>query len=171
MDLEERKRVNYDHPDALEHELLKTHLKALRAGKEVAVPEYDYQLHTRRREVRYLTPPDLLIIEGILLLSDPDLRKHFDFSVFIDASLPRCLERRVVRDSKERGRSPEFVREQFAATVRPMYDRFVLPSRAHGDWILREDFEVEPVLETLVEMALQEQSPDPNHERQRRRLL
>lgn len=154
LSLTERAVVNYDHPDALEHELLDAHLSLLRRGKSVAVPMYDYKIHNRRRESRHLPPPALLIVEGILLLSRAELRRHFATSVFLDLPLDLCLSRRIRRDSAERGRSPEFVQDQFEATVRPMYQQFVKPSQRHAEAVIEGDFDPEATARRLSEQFL-----------------
>ncbi len=132
----EREKVNYDHPQALEHELLLEHLLQLKAGEPVHVPSYDYSLHTRSEQTRQLWPTQLLILEGILLLSHERLREHFDLSLFVDTPLDICLARRLQRDCEERGRSPESVRQQFEATVRPMFHEHVEPTREHAHVVL-----------------------------------
>ena len=132
LPLSQREQVNYDHPDALEHDLLLHHLLELKAGNEVEVPSYDYAVHTRAEQVQTLAPTQLLILEGILLLSHDGLREHFDFSLFVDTPLDVCLNRRIERDLEERGRSRESVREQFETTVRPMYQQFIEPTRSHA---------------------------------------
>lgn len=137
--LEQRQAVNYDHPSALEHELLLQHLQELKSGASVEVPQYDYSRHTRSKMTRVLKPTTLLIVEGILLLSHSQLREHFDLRLFVDTPLDVCLSRRMRRDCEERGRSRESVLEQFETTVRPMFHRFIEPTREHAHMVLSGD--------------------------------
>jgi uridine kinase len=128
----ERERVNYDHPDSIEHELLLDHLLQLRGGQPVDVPVYDYSQHTRSTESVSLAPVQLLIVEGILLFTNPLLRRQFDLRLFVDTPLEVCLQRRMDRDCRERGRSEQSVQAQFEATVKPMYHEFIAPAREHA---------------------------------------
>ena len=134
--LGQRKQVNFDHPAALEHELLLTQVRKLKAGMAVEVPNYDYALHTRHDHTSRLEAKDILIVEGILLLSHSGLRREFDLRLFIETPLDLCLSRRIQRDCTERGRSVDSVRHQFAATVEPMYHRHVAPTRDYAHMIL-----------------------------------
>ncbi len=128
----ERRAVNYDAPEALEHGLLLEHLDRLRAGRAVEVPVYDF-VRRRRAGTRPQAPCEALVAEGILLLSDSRLRERFDFSMYIDVPLETCLARRLARDAAERGRGRESAIRQFEATVRPMFHRHIAPSRRHAD--------------------------------------
>ena len=130
--LEERERVNYDHPDSIEHDLLLEHLLQLRRGQPIAVPVYDYTQHTRSDESISLHPVEVLIVEGILLFTHPRLRKEFDLRLFVDTPLDVCLQRRMDRDCRERGRTEQSVQEQFEATVKPMYHQFIAPAMDHA---------------------------------------
>jgi uridine kinase len=132
--------VNFDHPDALDFELLAEHLIALRRGEPVEVPVYDFASHTRSARTERLEPRPVLLVDGTLVLSQERLLPCFDCSVFLDVPEPVRFERRLRRDVQERGREPEGVRRQFDRQVAPMHDRFVQPSlgRAllvvpHGD--------------------------------------
>ncbi|MFK7828375.1 MAG: uridine kinase [Congregibacter sp.] len=134
--LADRAVVNYDHPDAIEHELLIEQLHMLRAGQSVESPLYDFSLHTRCAETRTLNPAPVIVLEGILLLSDPALREVFDIKFYIDTPLDICLLRRIERDLRERGRTMESIMEQYQSTVRPMYKRFIQPSARHADMLI-----------------------------------
>lgn len=134
LSFSQRLSVNYDHPDALEHDLMLRQLAALRARKPVRLPVYDYINHTRAHRVRPVQPTPLLIVEGVLLLSQPALRKQFDLALYLDTPLELCIDRRLQRDVRERGRSEESVREQFEQSVLPMYHQYVAPSLEHADW-------------------------------------
>lgn len=123
---------DFDHPDALDNALLADHLKALRQGREVQVPVYAFDVHDRVG-ARHVSPREVIVVDGILLLAVPELRAVIDLAVFVDAPLELCLRRRLARDVAERGRSPESVYAQWASTVAPAYTRHVIPSRAHAD--------------------------------------
>ena len=125
----ERARVNYDHPDALESELLVEHLKALRAGRPVEVPIYDFSTHTRRPETRRVEPRRVILVEGILIFADRALREMMDVKIFVDTDADIRFIRRLQRDLRERGRSMDSVIEQYLSTVRPMHLEFVEPSK------------------------------------------
>lgn len=124
---------NYDHPDAFETERLVRDLEALRAGKPVDIPVYDFAAHTRSKETRHLKPAPFLLVEGILILSDPNLRKLFDYALFLDTPEEERLARRIARDQIERGRSEASIREQIAKTVEPMYRQYVAPSKQYAN--------------------------------------
>lgn len=132
MAFEEREKTNYDHPNAFEHELLLRHLLALKNGEDVDVPTYDFSQHTRASGTKIVKTANFILVEGILLLSDPKLRDLFDVKVFIDTPLDICLLRRIERDTQERGRSFESISEQYQATVRPMYYEHIEPSKQHA---------------------------------------
>jgi len=136
MPLEERTKTNYDHPKAFEHELLCEHLKQLKKNEKVEIPVYSYTEHTRVAEVNELTPKKVIIVEGILLLTDPALRAQVDASIFVDTPLDICLMRRLTRDIMERGRTLESVMAQYKKTVRPMFLQFIEPSKQHADIIV-----------------------------------
>lgn len=131
--LSDRDKVNYDHPQAIEHELLETHLAALRAGQSIESPVYDYSVHNRSSETRRLDPAPVIVVEGILLFTVARLRKAFDMKFFMATPLDLCLLRRMQRDLVERGRTLESVVTQYESTVRPMYDQFIAPSAQHAD--------------------------------------
>ena len=135
---EERLKINYDHPDALELDLLTTHLDALRDGHSIDRPVYDFETHTRTNKIYTLMPQPAVIVEGILLLADPELRQRFDVRVYIDTEADIRLMRRLQRDILERGRSLESVLDQYQKTVRPMHYQFVEPSKRYADIIIPE---------------------------------
>ena len=136
LSMEERVKTNYDHPNALDHDLLCEHLQQLMSGNAVEVPEYSYTEHTRTSETTTLTPKKVIILEGILLLTDPRLRKLMHGSVFMDTPLDICLLRRVKRDVEERGRTMDTVLKQYQQTVRPMFMQFIEPSKQRADIIV-----------------------------------
>lgn len=128
--------TNYDHPDSLEHELLAEHLRCLKNGEAIEVPEYDYTVHDRKSETCEVRSGQLILVEGILLLSNPELRKQFDATLFVETPLDICFERRLARDTVERGRTEESVVTQFESTVKPMYHRFIEPSKQHAQFVI-----------------------------------
>ncbi len=136
LPFDHRTQTNYDHPDAFEHELMHEHIGLLREGKEIEVPTYDYAEHTRSDRIRRIHPAKVVIIEGILLLSDQELCDEFDIKVFIDTPLDICLMRRMQRDIEERGRSLASVTEQYKTTVRPMFYQFIEPSKENADLVV-----------------------------------
>lgn len=133
---EERKKTNYDHPDALETELLVRHLKALKEGKRVRCPVYDYTLHTRSKEVCVIEPRPIILLEGILVLSDPQLRAQMDIKIFVEADADERILRRVSRDVKERGRDLDGIIKQYLTTVKPMHYAYVEPTKALADLVI-----------------------------------
>jgi uridine kinase len=134
--MEERVKTNYDHPSALDHDLLCEHLEKLTRGEAVEVPEYSYTDHTRTANTTTMTPKKVIILEGILLLTDPRLRDLMHATVFMDTPLDICLLRRVKRDVEERGRTMESVLKQYQKTVRPMFMQFIEPSKQYADIIV-----------------------------------
>lgn len=132
----DRDKTNYDHPRSLEHELLVRHMDALAAGDPVDLPEYDYVAHTRKPQVTHLTPRRVVILEGILLLTEVNIRHRLHASVFVDTPLDVCLARRLRRDCSERGRTMESVLSQYEGSVRPMFLQFVEPSKRYADIIV-----------------------------------
>jgi uridine kinase len=135
----ERVSLNFDHPDALETSLFVTQLDALRDGQSVAVPTYDFTGYTRRAETVAIASRPLIVVEGILIYTDPALRERIDVKVFVDAPGDVRLIRRIQRDVHERGRTAESVIEQYLRTVRPMHDAFVETSRRFADVIIPND--------------------------------
>ena len=135
---EDRLKINYDHPDSIELELLVEHLQALRNGQAIERPIYDFETHTRTDETLLIAPEPAVIVEGILLLADPDLRDCFDVRVYIDTEPDVRLMRRIQRDIVEWGRSVESVLAQYEKTVRPMHHQFVEPSKRYADIIIPE---------------------------------
>jgi uridine kinase len=135
---EERARVNFDHPDSLETSLLIEHLKQLRRGEAVHVPVYDFTTHSRTDQTRLVAPAPIVLVEGILIFVEPQLREQLDVKIFIDTDADLRFIRRLRRDILERGRSPDSVIEQYLKTVRPMHLEFVEPSKRYADVIIPE---------------------------------
>jgi uridine kinase len=138
MPLDRRSRVNFDHPDAFDTELLLEHLDALRAGRSIEQPLYDFASHTRKKETLHVEPLPLVVAEGILVFWDARMRSRMDLKVFVDCDPDMRFVRRLERDMRERGRSVESVIEQYMTTVRPMHQEFVEPAKRYADIILRE---------------------------------
>ncbi len=134
----ERLKINYDHPDSLETDLLIKHIIALKAGKPVKRPVYDYIQHTRSAEVVTIEPCQIIMVEGILIFWEAKLRKIFDMKVFVETDSDICFIRRLTRDIEERGRTVESVVNQYLTTVRPSYIDFVEPSKRFADVIIPE---------------------------------
>lgn len=133
---EERKKINYDHPDALETDLLVEHLQALKEGKEILRPTYDFSQHNRKNELVSVKPNRIILVEGILVFQDKQLRDLFDIKIFVEADADERILRRLSRDVKERGRDIEGVIEQYLTTVKPMHYIYVEPTRALADIVI-----------------------------------
>ena len=133
---EERSRQNYDHPDAFETDLLCHHLELLAQGEAVDVPVYDYTIHDRSNRTQRVEPRAVIVLEGILLFSDKALRDYMDLKIFVDTDADERILRRIIRDTKERGRSLESIITQYLATVKPMHDAFVEPFKRYADIIV-----------------------------------
>lgn len=138
MALEERERVNFDHPDAIEFDLLLEHIDALREGRAIERPIYDFTTHDRVPGGVIVAPAPILVVEGILVLADPRLRERFDIKIFVDTDADIRLMRRIRRDLEHRGRTFAQVRQQYYESVRPMHLAFVEPSKRFADIIIPE---------------------------------
>lgn len=136
LDFETRTKTNYDHPNSMDRDLLIEHLRALKAGKTVDIPVYDYTVHNRSKEVTHFEPRKIILLEGILLLTDERVRNELSMSVFVDTPLDICFIRRLQRDMVQRGRSMESVIQQYRTTVRPMFLQFIEPSKQYADVII-----------------------------------
>lgn len=136
ISLEERAKINYDHPNAFDHELLHQHLMALQDGKSIEVPTYNHSLHIRDEKTRSIGQHTIIVLEGILLFVDPNLRKMMDIRIYMETALDICLIRRLKRDINERHRTLDSVLSQYEETVRPMYLQFVEPSKRYADIIV-----------------------------------
>jgi uridine kinase len=142
-------RRNFDHPDSLESELLVRHLKALKQGMVVETPIYDFKVHRRAAETRRVEPRKVILVDGILIYAEPDLRKLFDVKIYVDTDADIRLIRRLKRDIAERGRTVESVVKQYESTVRPMHMEFVEPSKRYADLIVPEGGENTVALDFL----------------------
>jgi len=147
---DERARANYDHPDAFDWELMNEHLSRLLSGETVPVPVYDYADHNRSREVQMVAPARIVVFEGILALYEPGLRDLFDLKVFVDTDADVRLIRRLQRDVRDRGRTPDSIMAQYMTTVRPSHMQFIEPSKRHADVIFPEGGHNDAAFEILV---------------------
>ncbi len=134
----EREKLNYDHPSAFDNELLVAHLKKLRNREAIDRPMYDYGTHSRCAETVRVEPAEIVLLEGILVLQNEELRSMMDIKIYIDTDSDERFIRRLLRDMKERNRSADSVIEQYVATVRPMHLQFVEPSKRYADIIIPE---------------------------------
>jgi len=147
---DQRAGVNFDHPSALDSGLLVDQLRQLRDGTPVEVPIYDFATHTRRRDTRTVRAARVIIVEGILVFSEPALRDQMDIKIFVDTDADIRLMRRIRRDLEERGRTFQSVRDQYYATVRPMHLEYVEPTKRWADLILPEGGENRVAVEILL---------------------
>ncbi len=138
MPVELRHQINFDHPDALDNELFINHLDALRSGEAIDMPVYDFTTHSRRNETIRIPPKPIIIVEGILIFVDAEMRELMDIKIFVDTDDDLRFIRRLRRDVNERGRLVESVIKQYLETVRPMHDQFVEPSKRYADVIIPE---------------------------------
>ncbi len=136
VSFEERKKVNYDHPDSLETDLMVEHLKKLKRGEAVDCPVYDYTKHNRSDRTVHIEPRQIILVEGILLLADPRVRELIDIKIFVEADADERIIRRIVRDVKERGRDLDNIVVQYLTTVKPMHYLYVEPTKAIADLVI-----------------------------------
>jgi len=158
MTYEERTKVNYDHPSALETELLIEHLKLLKEGKSVECPIYDFTQHNRSNQTYTIHPSKIFLIEGILIFSDEQLRDLFDIKIFVEADADERILRRVVRDVKERGRDIDNIMEQYLTTVKPMHYLYVEPTKTTADIIINSGMNdvAFDIMRAKIELLLKE---------------
>lgn len=140
LPVEERAKLNYDHPDSMETDLLVAHLRDLVAGKAIERPVYDFTVHNRAAETVRVEPKQAIIVEGILVLSEASLREVMDLKVYVDTDADLRIARRWERDIKDRGRTFDSVRDQYLTTVRPMHLQFVEPSKRYADIVIPEGY-------------------------------
>jgi uridine kinase len=138
LPVRERERINYDHPDSFDNDLLISHMTDLRAGRAVEKPIYDFETHTRRSETITVRPARIILLEGILVLAEGRLRELMDIKLYVDTDADERFIRRLKRDMVERGRTADQVIEQYLSTVRPMHLQFVEPSKRYADVIIPE---------------------------------
>ena len=151
MPYEERTKLNYDHPNAFDTDLLIEALKDLRQGKSVTCPVYDYTIHDRSGETITIKPARVIIVEGILIFENRELCDQMDIKIYVDADADVRILRRIVRDVRDRGRSLDSVINQYLATVKPMHEQFVEPSKRNADIIVPQGGHNRVALEMVME--------------------
>ncbi|MUV04212.1 uridine kinase [Flavobacterium rakeshii] len=139
LSYDERAKINFDHPRSIDFELLVQHLKELKEGKTIEQPVYSFVTHNRTGDTIITHPRKVMIVEGILILSDPKLREMFDIKVYVHADADERLIRRLRRDIAERGRDMEEVLNRYQTTLKPMHEQFIEPTKAHADIIIPHD--------------------------------
>ena len=147
---EQRLLTNYDEPQAYEHTLLAAQLKALKAGEAASVPMYCFKQHTRKDETVTHHQPDLIVVEGLMLLTNPELTAEFDITAYIDTPIDICLLRRMNRDIQERGRTVDCVTEQYLSAVRPSLVKYIEPSKQAAKYKLSEFSDVDSLISKLI---------------------
>ena len=150
LPVDARRRINFDHPEAFDWKLLKRQIAGLRSGRSIRKPIYDFRTHTRSPETVLVAPRPVLVVEGILVFDDPELRAMMDMKVFVDADADVRFIRRLQRDMRERARSLESVVEQYLDTVRPMHLQFIEPTKRYADIIIPEGGHNRVALEAIV---------------------
>ena len=150
LPMEERVKINYDHPKAFDWKVMNEQLNALKNGETIEKPIYDFTIHGRSVITEKVAPKELIVVEGIMALVNKDLRALGDLKVYINASRERRLVRRIERDQKERGRSYESIIEQYFSTVLPMYEEIIAPSQYYADLIINNDGGSNKSIDVLV---------------------
>ncbi|MCD8511671.1 MAG: uridine kinase [Bacillus sp. (in: Bacteria)] len=150
LPMEERLKTNYDHPLAFDNDLLITHLKDLQRGERINKPVYDYANHTRSNEVILVEPRDVIILEGILILEDEQLRNIMDIKLYVDTDSDLRIIRRLLRDIKDRGRTIDSVIDQYTSVVRPMHLQFIEPTKRYADIIIPEGGHNQVAIDLMV---------------------
>lgn len=151
MPYEERCKLNYDHPNSFDTERFIADIKALRTGHSIQRPVYDYTIHNRAKETVSISPAKVIIVEGIMIFENEDLRNLMDIKIFVDTDADERILRRILRDVKERGRSLDSVIQQYISTVKPMHEQFIEPSKKHADIIIPRGGENTIAIEMLME--------------------
>ena len=150
LSMDERQKINYDHPDAFDMELLVDQLKELMSYNPVEMPVYDFTAHTRSKKTIHTEPADIIILEGILVLADEKLRNLMDIKVFVDTDEDMRFIRRLQRDTEQRGRTVNSVIEQYLETVKPMYNQFIEPTKRYANIIVPEGGENKVAIDMLT---------------------
>ena len=151
MSYEERAKLNYDHPDSFDTDMLVEALRELKAGHSVSCPVYDYAIHDRTDKVITVYPAKVVIVEGILIFQSPELCREMDIKLFVDTDADVRILRRIVRDVRDRGRSLESVVNQYLTTVKPMHEKFVEPSKRNADIIIPEGGHNQVAMDIVME--------------------
>ncbi|MBQ6400535.1 MAG: uridine kinase [Clostridia bacterium] len=160
--LEQRKTINYDHPDAFETELLIRHLRELKEGKTIQCPVYDYSIHNRTRETVEIRPTEVVLIEGIMVLQNEQVRDLLDIKIYVEADADERILRRVIRDVKERGRDVEGIARQYLTTVKPMHYLYVEPTKYLADIVINSGLNdvAYDLIRLRIALLLEEQGTD-----------
>lgn len=158
MTMEERLKVNYDHPKAFDFPLMRRHLKELKEGRTIEKPTYDFVAHTRAEKTEIIVPKKIILVEGIMALVDKTIRELGDIKVFITASSERRFLRRIIRDRNERGRTLEGIVRQYFSSVQPMYGEIVEPSSQYADIIINNDGVKNLAIDVLASLVNEELS-------------
>ena len=151
MSYEERSKLNYDHPNAFDTPLFVEHLRALRAGKTIQSPVYDYKIHNRSDRTQLIRPARVIVVEGILIFAEPEICDLLDIKIFVDTDADVRILRRIVRDTRDRGRDLEGIVNQYLTTVKHMHERFVEPSKRNADIIVPEGGHNQVALDMIME--------------------
>ena len=151
MSIRNREKVNYDHPEAIENNLLIEHLTLIKNGKEILKPIYNFSTHTREIKTERILPTKIIIVEGIHIYFSKKLRDLINIKIFLDVPTDICFIRRLLRDMKERGRSVESIVNQYYATVRPMQEKYILPSIKSADIVFTKDIDELKMLENIID--------------------
>jgi len=150
LPFEERCKLNYDHPDSFDTDLMVEHLQQLKAGQGVDMPVYDYTRHTRSDKTVHVNPAPVILVEGILIFASPELCREMDLKVYVDTDADVRILRRILRDVRDRGRTLDSVVAQYLTTVKPMHEQFVEPSKRKADLIIPEGGKNKAALDMLI---------------------
>ena len=151
MPFEERAKLNYDHPNAFDTDLMLNHLRQLKQGKSIQCPVYDYSIHDRTDKTILIRPTRVIIVEGILIYESLELCREMDIKIYVDTDADVRILRRIVRDVRDRGRSLEGIIDQYINTVKPMHEQFVEPSKRRADVIIPQGGHNQVALEMVIE--------------------
>lgn len=151
LPVEKRTLENFDSPEMLERELLRSHLTLLKSGKPAGLPVYDFRLHTRSPETELIDPPPVILVEGLFVLTDPGIRPLFDLAVFVDTPSDIRLARRILRDQAERERTPEETIKRYFSQIRPGHENFAKPGRNNADLVVNGENEPEEAAVLITE--------------------
>ena len=154
LPMEERVKINFDHPKAFDWPLLKEQMRDLKDNKPIDKPIYDFVIHGRRKETEHVVPKDIILVEGIMALVNKDLRALGDLQIFINASREKRLVRRIDRDMKERGRTYESIIEQYFTSVQPMFEEIIAPSQYYADLIINNEGHTNNSIDVLASILL-----------------
>ena len=148
---EERCKLNFDHPDAIDFDLLHKHLKNLKKGEKIEQPIYDFKIHNRLKKTIQIKPKKILILEGILIMCHAEIRSIVDLKIFISANSKTRMERRIKRDIAERGRSRGEVLKRYIETLKPMHEKFIEPTKIYANYIIENQFNNKLNIDELLE--------------------